>query len=110
MEYYFEEGCYIDEWSNTPADPACSIARVRLPGKGQTRWHKIAHTMERYVILQGEGVVEIGAEPPRHVIVGDVVLIAPSQMQRIFNPSNEDLLFLAICTPRFEVANYSNGD
>jgi oxalate decarboxylase/phosphoglucose isomerase-like protein (cupin superfamily) len=33
--------------------------------------------------------------------VGDVVLIPPMCRQRITNTGSEDLIFLAICTPRF---------
>ena len=37
---------------------------------------------------------------------GDVVCIAPGAAQQITNTSNVDLIFLALCTPRFEVDNY----
>jgi hypothetical protein len=30
-ERHISEGCYISEWSNTPEDPAVSIARARVP-------------------------------------------------------------------------------
>ena len=29
-EYYFDEGCFILELSNSPADPGVSIARARV--------------------------------------------------------------------------------
>ena len=33
-EYYFEEGCFINELSNSDADPAVSIAQARVkPGE-----------------------------------------------------------------------------
>ena len=53
-EYYFKEGCYIIEVSNTDQDSAVSIAHVRvLPGQ-QTAWHWLTETYERYVILRDE--------------------------------------------------------
>jgi oxalate decarboxylase/phosphoglucose isomerase-like protein (cupin superfamily) len=66
-----------------------------------TRWHRLAGTVERYTIIKGKGRMEVGKIPPREVNVGDVVLIPPLCRQRITNTGPEDLLFLAICTPRF---------
>jgi mannose-6-phosphate isomerase-like protein (cupin superfamily) len=107
-EYYFDEGCYITELSNTPADPEASIARARvLPGV-TTRWHRLIETMERYVMLEGKGRVEIGDEPAREVGPGDVVVIPPLCRQRITNVGEDELVFLAICTPRFRRENYED--
>ncbi len=100
-EYFTPEGCYILELSNTPDDPAASIARARLaPGKA-TRWHRVRKTAERYLILEGKGRVEVGSLPPREVNPGDVVLIPPDCRQRITNTGQQDLIFLCLCTPRF---------
>ena len=34
QEYYFKEGCFINELSNAPEDPEVSIARARVePGQ-----------------------------------------------------------------------------
>ncbi len=74
-EYFFAEGCYISEWSNSPDDAEASIARARvLPGV-TTRWHSLTAITERYVILQGDGEAEVGGLPPMHVTTGDVVVI-----------------------------------
>jgi len=100
-EFYTSEGCYITELSNTPDDPDTSIARARLEAGKTTRWHRLAGTAERYVILEGRGRVEVGGLPPAEVGVGDVVLIPPKCRQRITNTGPGDLIFLAICTPRF---------
>lgn len=106
-EYFFDtEGCYITELSNTEADPEVSIAQARVEPGVTTAWHKLRETAERYCILSGTGLVEIGDEAPRPVIVGDVVLIPPMVRQRITNTGAENLVFLAICTPRFDVKNY----
>ncbi len=45
--------------------------------------------------------MEVGMLPPQDVSAGDVVLIPPMCRQRITNIGSEDLIFLAICTPRF---------
>lgn len=110
QEYYFEEGCFINELSNGPDDAAVSIARARVePGK-TTRWHYLLDTTERYVIISGNGVVETGDQPSTTVAAGDVVLIPPGVRQRIRNEGIEDLVFLAICSPRFQPANYVDCD
>ncbi len=100
-EYFFAEGCYITELSTGVQDPELSIARARLtPGK-TTRLHSLIQTAERYVILEGSGLVEIGELPPSQVSAGDVVLIPPEVPQRITNTAAIDLVFLALCTPPF---------
>ncbi len=100
-EFYTSEGCFITEVSNTPDDPDTSIARARLEAGKTTRWHRLAGTAERYVILEGRGRVEVGGLTAAEITVGDVVLIPPMCRQRITNTGPGDLIFLAICTPRF---------
>ena len=107
-EYYFEEGCYINELCNSNEDPDVSIARARvLPGE-TTRWHRLHNTVERYAILQGQGEVEIGQLPPTTVRQGDVVLIPAGCRQRIRNIGETELVFLAICSPRFQPDAYED--
>ena len=101
QEYYIAEGCFITEMSNSMDDPGLSIARARLePGK-TTRWHYLREACERYVVLEGTGLVEIDDLPATRVNVGDVVIIPPHSRQRISNTGSHDLAFLAICSPRF---------
>lgn len=106
QEYFFAEGCFITELSNSDDDPEVSIARARLePGK-TTRWHYLRATTERYVVLQGAGLVEVDELPAQHVSGGDVVIIPAQARQRISNTGATDLVFLAICAPRFTQAAY----
>jgi mannose-6-phosphate isomerase-like protein (cupin superfamily) len=100
-EFHTVEGCFINELSNSAEDPDVSIARARLPAGVTTRWHRVKGTVERYVILEGTGRVEVGTRTPEEVRPGDVVLIPSAAPQRITNTGNGDLIFLAICTPRF---------
>jgi mannose-6-phosphate isomerase-like protein (cupin superfamily) len=108
VEVYTRERCYLIELANTPDDPAASIALARVIPGVTTRWHRLAGTTERYVIIEGRGRVEIGDLAPREVAAGDVVLIPPLCRQRITNIGRQDLTFLAICTPRFESRNYED--
>ncbi len=105
-EYYFEEGCYIRELHNTADDPAVSIARARVTPGRTTRWHCLEGICERYLLREGLGRVEVGDEAPREVRPGDTVVISAGCRQRITNIGTEDLLFLAVCTPRFVVSSY----
>jgi mannose-6-phosphate isomerase-like protein (cupin superfamily) len=107
-EFFTAEGCHINELSNTDADPGVSIARARVQPGVTTRWHHLAGTTERYVILSGAGRVEVGSLPAQTVAPGDVVLIPPGCRQRITGLGNEDLVFLAICTPRFRPEAYED--
>lgn len=105
-EYFFAEGCFIDEWWNHADDAAVSIARARVAPGATTRWHCLEAIQERYVILSGQGRVEVGRLPPEAVGPGSVVLIPPGTGQRITNTGSDDLVFLAVCTPRFVLAAY----
>jgi mannose-6-phosphate isomerase-like protein (cupin superfamily) len=109
-EFYTAEGCHINELSNSDADPEASIARARVRPGVTTRWHRLAGTTERYVVLSGAGKMEVGNLPAQTVTPGDVVLIPPGCRQRITGMGNEDLVFLAICTPRFRPEVYENMD
>lgn len=106
-EYYFDEGCYITEVSNSDDDQQLSIARARVEPGNTTEWHSLTGVTERYVILQGEGLVDVGDNESRAVTAGDVVIIPPEVRQRIKNTGTGDLVFLAICSPRFEASCYT---
>lgn len=105
-EYYFKEGCYIQEWHNIERDDELSIAHVRVEAKKTTQLHVLAGTTERYTILSGRAIVTVGTTK-RDVSKGDVVVIPAGEPQQIQNLEDNDLCFLAICTPRFQEENYS---
>jgi mannose-6-phosphate isomerase-like protein (cupin superfamily) len=109
-EYYFDEGCFILELSNSPADPGVSIARARVKPGVTTKLHRLTGVVERYIILAGTGKVDVAGLEPQQVSAGDVVIIPSLCPQRITNTGTEDLVFLAICTPRFTEEVYENMD
>jgi mannose-6-phosphate isomerase-like protein (cupin superfamily) len=109
-EYYFEEGCFILELSNSEQDPQLSIARARVERGMTTRLHRLSHTIERYVILSGIGSVEVADLPAQTVSAGNVVIIPPLCTQKITNTGTDDLIFLALCTPRFQTQFYEDID
>lgn len=105
-EFFTEELCHILERSNSSEDPELSIAQARVGPGVTTRWHALEGITERYLILSGRGRVELGDALVQDLSPGEVALIPPGCPQRIFNPGPEDLVFLALCTPRFRPEVY----
>ena len=107
-EHAIPEGCRILETWNKAWDPDVSIARARVAPGTATRLHRLADITERYLILSGTGLVGVGELPPQSVAPGDLVYIPPGCPQRISNPGPHDLIFLAVCTPRFQQEAYED--
>ena len=107
-ECYTEERCHIRELSNTEEDPDLSICQARVTPGEITRWHRLSGIVERYIILEGSGRLELADHPPQQVGPGDVVRIPPGVRQRITNTGGTDLIFLAICSPRFRWDAYED--
>lgn len=110
QEYFFEEGCHILETGNVDEDAAVSVVRARVEPGVTTRWHRLRGTVERYYIISGHGRVEIADDAPADVSAGDYALIPGMTPQRTTNTRNTDLVFLAICNPRFDPASYEDID
>jgi mannose-6-phosphate isomerase-like protein (cupin superfamily) len=104
-EYFFKEGCFVLELSNSEVDEDLSIAKIRVSPSKQTKWHSLNNQIERYVIISGIGEVEVGKHK-QVVETDDVVIIPKNCRQRIKNLSTSDLVFYAICNPRFKPENY----
>ncbi len=106
-EAYTEERCYIIEQLNTPDCPQVSLATCRVEPGVTTQLHQLT-VQERYVVQSGRGVMELDAKQTFEVGPGDCVLIPAGCAQRIKNTGSEDLIFLCVCTPRFEPSHYIN--
>lgn len=107
-DYFTEELCTINELSNSADDAAVSIAEARVAPGITTRWHRLHGIVERYVILRGSGLVEAGDLAPAAVQPGSVVVIPSGCPQRITNTGLDELVFLAICSPRFQQQYYED--
>lgn len=66
-----------------------------------TAWHCLNGVDERYLIIEGQAEAEIGELAPAALSPGDVVHIPAGARQRIVNTGDADLIFYAICSPRF---------
>ena len=107
--FYTNERCWVQELDNTSENPDLSIAKVVVKVGVMTQWHELS-VNERYVILNGEGIMHLEGFPPEKIIAGDVVRIPSGLGQRIYNSGIVDLEFLCICQPRFTVESYSTRD
>ena len=103
-----DERCDINELLNVKSDENCSIAKATVDIGISTQLHAVKGTIERYVILEGQGEVEINHQAPQQVNYLDVVSIPTGQPQKITNTGTKPLVFLCICTPRFRQENYIN--
>lgn len=110
VEYYTDERCHILEFLNTDAAPDASIARARVEPGVRTKQHRVKDTVERYIIISGQGTACVEGRKPQAVTAGDVVIIPAGLAQSIDNTGADDLVFLCICTPRFEWDNYESLD
>ncbi len=107
-EKYFEEECFITEILNSAEHPDVSVSKAKVKPGVTTVRHRLKETREKYFILSGKGEMEINGKPVGVAQNGDIVVIPENSSQRIKNIGQDDLIFLCICTPRFEIKNYEN--
>lgn len=105
-EFYTAEKCYITEILNSEDFESFSIAQSRVEPGITTEVHKLIDTDEVYYILSGKGEMEVDGKLMGVVEANDLVFIPKNSKQRIKNMAYSDLLFLCICSPRFEARNY----
>ncbi|MBT8435864.1 MAG: cupin domain-containing protein [Gammaproteobacteria bacterium] len=106
VEFETSERCHITEVANDPGDEFVSIARARVEPGVTTAWHKLDRISERYIIVSGQGRVEVHGLEPVDVLPGDVVRIPADVAQRITSTGKEDLIFYAVCAPPFRQDSY----
>ncbi len=99
------EQCFIGEIVNQSQFPSISIAQALVKPGVTTQNHQIRNTLEVYYILKG--TAEIYDQDSKYNLKsGDAYIWLPGESQQICNTGQEDLVFLCICTPRFEPKNY----
>jgi len=105
-EYETPERCRILKIWDDDRDGSVSVARATVTPGVTTQPHHLRGVQERYLILQGTGIVKVGGMAPEKVVPGDVVVIPAGTVQQITNTGGTDLVFYCICTPRFFPACY----
>ena len=101
-EFYTPERCFISELWNQLEDESMSIAVARVEPGIRTRLHYLEGVTERYLIIEGRGLVEVEGLPLTEVSSGDLVVIPKGKTQRIKNIGKFDLKFYCICNPQFD--------
>ena len=109
QEFFIEERCFIIDSSN-PSDKIMSIAIARVEPGVTTAFHYLDGIDERYLLISGKGIMEVGDLKPREIRSGDIVYIPADTKQRITNTGPDDLLFYCVCTPPFDEKHYHNMD
>ena len=59
-EFSSDERCSITEVLNLSESPEASLALARVAPGVTTRLHAVRGIVERYILLSGEGIVEVG--------------------------------------------------
>ncbi|MFK0276685.1 cupin domain-containing protein [Ensifer sp. NPDC090286] len=106
-EFWTDERCYITELHNCDASPEASLAVARVEVGVTTQLHSLTGVIERYVLRQGEGILEVDGVK-QTLRVGDQAVIPAGAAQRIENTGSVDLEFYCLCTPRFFPDSYVN--
>ena len=99
VEVYTRERCFIRERLNDARVPEVSVAECRVAPGVTTELHRLS-VDEWYLIVEGQGLVEVGGAPAA-VGPGDAVVIPRGISQRIRNSGDADLRFECVCMPRF---------
>lgn len=106
-EFWTDERCFITELHNDDASPEASLAIARVEPGITTQLHRLEGVCERYVVREGEGIVEVDGVR-QHLRIGDQAVIPAGAAQRIENTGPGQLVFYCLCTPRFMPSSYVN--
>src|SRR6266480_1779725 len=74
-EFMTPERCRILEVWNDSSDPHLSIARATVAPGVTTQRHRLRGVDERYLIVEGQGVIQLGDLAAEPVIAGNVAVI-----------------------------------
>ena len=66
-----------------------------------TQLHRLNGVDERYLVIQGTGMVRVGDLPQEALRPGEIVVIPAGTPQQISNLVSGDLVSYCICSPRF---------
>lgn len=106
-EFWTEERCHITEILNHSHLQNASLAQARVEPQITTQAHRL-DCDEIYYILSGSGTLHLDGIDYL-LSSGDTAFIPKGKSQSITNHStNQDLIFLCICTPRFETDFYTS--
>jgi quercetin dioxygenase-like cupin family protein len=91
-----KDGSTVREYLHTAAQ---SLAEASLPGHAATRRHYHANSEEIYLVLEGEGELEVDEEV-RAVSAGDAILIPAGSPHRL-TAGEDGVRILCCCVPPY---------
>jgi len=107
-EFWTDERAFITQLhTDTTISPEASLAIARVEVGVTTQLHSLTGIIERYIIRQGEGIIEINGVKQK-LKPGDQAVIPAGAAQRIENTGTIDLEFYCLCTPCFVPEAYVN--
>ena len=81
-----------------------SFAYVVIPPNCSSQLHYHPEDEETYYILKGEARLIIN-DKEHHVCPGDAIFINPPERHQIFTEGTEDLEFMVVCAPAWQLTN-----
>jgi len=75
-----------------------SVAQITLPAGIASARHYHPTAEESYIVLKGVAHIEVGDET-HPAQIGELIAIPPMKPHQIINRGEEDVVFLAICSP-----------
>jgi len=74
----------------------------RFPPYSANTWHKHVRAEELYIVLEGTGKIRVEDETVTVPKYG-AVLVAPEKLHQVFNDTDQDVLWLIVGSPEFEL-------
>ncbi|HEY0378771.1 MAG TPA: cupin domain-containing protein [Pyrinomonadaceae bacterium] len=87
----------------------CSLAEEVLPAGARVGQHHHVETEEVYYILEGSGLMTVGAES-REVSAGDAVFIPRGHAHTLENTGQTPMTILLVCGPAYSYDDHHPGD
>ena len=87
-----------------------SIAQARVKPGITTSAHHLVGVDEIYIVISGEGQVDVGDLKSTKVTAGDLIVIPADASQRISNIGETDLVFYCICATKFTAKCYQDEE
>ena len=87
----------------------CSLAEETLPPGASVARHHHVSTEEVYYILEGSGLMTVGAES-RAVSAGDAVFIPLNHAHTLTNTGQSPMTLLLVCGPAYSYDDHHPGD
>jgi mannose-6-phosphate isomerase-like protein (cupin superfamily) len=100
--YVGDDGATVRELASPHNSPLArhSLAEIRHPPETASKEHYHPNAEEVYYVVEGRGQIRIDGDT--HAIgPGDVVVILPGQLHKVWPCGKDDLVLLVTCVPAY---------